>query len=573
MSLIPEPDVNPLGMNFRSLKPLEKLMESTHTKSQFLRFKEIVLQARFRSSLPKDKVAEELDSEDWNAFVQKVLRNLAFQKLLATYENSWPIKCYWNWLSQKEVSRKINLTYKFASSEFHKTSTSMPHRRTKNPAEPKAKFRSSGKKKVFIGAPPPGVPPNKVRYLSEALRQRSGFGQSNTEPLVPEALPFNVGCIQCDLLPDYPSRVDGQLKKMFPNPKHLQLMRNLGIGTDLHLAIFLKWSRDLKKRLLNHLLPGEITTFEKLQLLRMVSEAVEKPDQGLSRGQKRTFEECGGAGSYQTSTPETPPAAKRRFSHIAQPSAAEEELITNPESPLLKLQECMELKHNLNLFNATMDEIKAGSREYLEIYHPTSDAFEQTVSAIAATRLLFEKYENNWPIRFYIKRRARALGNRPVDELGRVRDFGASFLGINESSQAAILAQCPGSSIQPPATPSSSRVPPQPLASDINDIDIPQILSGCIRHPKVDLSVLSNTVKRFLIHRGVIDLIPAFALVGVTTRKDFTEFTHFSEEEKFELFSDPRVVRLRPFQRMALQLEFTPQKMAPFSEIFAQRKD
>jgi hypothetical protein len=153
-------------------------------------------------------------------------------------------------------------------------------------------------------------------------------------------------------------------------------------------------------------------------------------------------------------------------------------------------------------------------------------------------RILFERYENQWPIRFIIKRIARRMKNKPVDD-----HLVSTKPQKVPTAQPKIRKQTPPSCLK------------NASASSI------RISYTCPIHPGVDVGKLSRKIHQLLHSRGLAELLPVFASVGIRDEAHLRQFCAFSDEEKDSIVDDcrqwGRPIDLNVFQRLALKVEFT----------------
>ncbi|KAF6763927.1 hypothetical protein DFP72DRAFT_873774 [Ephemerocybe angulata] len=169
--------------------------------------------------------------------------------------------------------------------------------------------------------------------------------------------------------------------------------------------------------------------------------------------------------------------------------------------------------------------------EVLVYAEKPSELFEEVVKKVrfplyATGRIAWERYEDQWPIRFILKR------HRPK-------------LTLKKPCQ-------------------TQRSPPaQPKKTD----SMPWISHTCPTHTGVDVQSVSRNIQQFLHFFGLSDLIPVFAMVGVRSDEDMQQFCVFSDEEK----DREGIVKVNQFQRIAMKTEFTEEKAKGFIQ-FAKSK-
>ena len=81
-----------------------------------------------------------------------------------------------------------------------------------------------------------------------------------------------------------------------------------------------------------------------------------------------------------------------------------------------------------------------------------------------------------------------------------------------------------------------------------------EIAYTCPVHPGPDQAFVAPTVQRCVQRKGLADLIPIFALMGISTEEKFEEFCALSAVEKDEAILDAEV-KVNSFQSLALKLE------------------
>lgn len=145
---------------------------------------------------------------------------------------------------------------------------------------------------------------------------------------------------------------------------------------------------------------------------------------------------------------------------------------------------------------------------------------------------MFEKYEEYWPPRFILKRLARELGVKPQD----------NHLAPPNPSQSPSSVSATGFDNRSTLTLTYAKPP------------LLKIAYTCPVHPGPDQAFVAPAVQRCLQSRGLTDLIPVFALMGISTEEEFEEFCELSAVEKDEAVIAAGI-KVNAFQNLALKLE------------------
>lgn len=142
---------------------------------------------------------------------------------------------------------------------------------------------------------------------------------------------------------------------------------------------------------------------------------------------------------------------------------------------------------------------------------------------------LFERYENQWPARFILRRLARELRVKPQDD----------HLYPTPSPYAS-------------QSDTFGKPPMQPLT--YARPHILKIMYTCPIHPGPDQDFVASGVRHCLQSKGLTDLIPVFALMGASTEEIFKDFCALSVVERDMAVVDAGV-KVNSFQSLALKLE------------------
>jgi len=257
------------------------------------------------------------------------------------------------------------------------------------------------------------------------------------------------------------------------------------------------------------------------------------------------------------------------YPEMMQPSAEDEARATDPNRSYDELRGLMQLHGSQRTFFATLTYMMR-ARAHLDLtrtYFVTPTKFEAAVSTIARGRVLFERYENYWPVRFFLKRRLKINGNR--------------FVGTDQRSSSSRLIKAEQEEplvVHSSRSPSSSSTvcgeePPKTKLDicAITSIALPGLRVACPAHAEIVAAAaetVAPTLQRLLHHLGLAELIPAFALVGLHAGTQFLEFCGLPEADKADVFGDERVLKKCAFWSAVVKWEFTRDRADSWAPLF-----
>ncbi|KAH6918368.1 hypothetical protein BKA70DRAFT_14163 [Coprinopsis sp. MPI-PUGE-AT-0042] len=601
--LIPQPNPLPVCTSATTLEPLRALMAGTHTKRSFKKFIEKIRKCIVEVNFPEGKTPSQAGVDIWQSLLNKVAHRC---RLIRSYQNYWPVRVYINYLAYKYQAlqdKRRRMLALIAETAGPSMAVKSANKQSRKPLEPGSKAPASQRKqkrpasamangtnlasnerpikkaRYFVGKPPPGVT-GRLRYASSleletlksssgalsSLTPRSSVGEacevgegsrlhgltlSPSPRAIPPPTPLRLSaqaereenlvvlvirCPKCPWVPPISLSQTTQLQAFLNNSTHLLALRSAGLSTDAHLDLLLKWKEEDRRAFFDLIDPSEITPWDKMQILKRLrgmagtsredwaSESNGPSHAGGSQGR-------GGAGEYQRSW------------SVWQPGRVDEELLTDPLKPISFFEEAMELG-NHEMFEDVLIHIQTLAEPYLSTYFPSPAQLEETILLIARDRVVYELYEHYWPIRFYLKRLVRKLGNKPLDKDGRVLKDGLDCQDVPEKSRWK-------------TRPSTRRS----LSTHAATERLPNLHFTCPSHPLVDTRTVSQPIQAYLHYRGLHEFIPALALVGITTSEQFLEFCRLDEADKVDLFADPRVLCVTAFQKVCLKAEFSEAKV------------
>ena len=112
----------------------------------------------------------------------------------------------------------------------------------------------------------------------------------------------------------------------------------------------------------------------------------------------------------------------------------------------------------------------------------------------------------------------------------------------------------------PPTQPKARKQTP-PSCLKNGSPPLVRISYTCPIHPGVDVGKVSQKIHQLLHSRGLAELLPVFASVGIRDEVHLRQFCAFSDQEKDCVVDDcrqwGRPIDLNVFQRLALKVEFT----------------
>ncbi|KAF6763934.1 hypothetical protein DFP72DRAFT_873788 [Ephemerocybe angulata] len=460
----------------------------------------------------------------WHELVQRVT-NRRLKRDVAQYENAWPIKLIWDirvkkYLMQEKISRA---SVPIPSTNSAQQSASEPRTRSTE------KAIAERSRSPNLAAPPEH--PETIEVEDGA--NEAGFSQakqlSSTSRGSSRTVVY-VGCYDCGRpLPNELVGTNSGLRALIGelNLEQLRVLFEAGLQSDAHLAMFLEWAAHDRKRFVDRL---DATPFARQALLRkLVTKVGDAPSSNApSLPRKRTREALDDSEDERREE-RIPLRQPYRHSGCLQPGLEEEEKMTDPAQPVDLLYNAMELS-NRDLFNEIWGVVSLSGSQYLMTYHSTREQFDAIVKAISRERLLFERYENHWPIRFILKRIARGY-RAPFDD---------HLSSASQSSSSTLVGT------QPDDTPVTA-----PLMFKFT----------CPYHPGHDTLRVSMDVQRCLRSRStcLVELVPAFAMVGIRTKEDLRQFCRFPEEEKDAILES--TISLNLFQRFSVNVELTEDKV------------
>ncbi|KAF5315892.1 hypothetical protein D9611_004903 [Ephemerocybe angulata] len=603
----------------RSLKKILDLgmfMETTHSPREYEKFMIICRHEAARSGLSNNKFWADQDPEKLQRYIEKVTKK---DKNLGKYVNFWPVRVLFDLRAGNYINGKYVRYAKVVEPQRRQDKSSWKASSTQStvppgPSEP-ARFRirlrgperrcpdSASPRRVFVGKPPRDMNPNTTfRFLScspepgpaqptHPKTQLTKPNQPNhhtspskcAEPIVcdgsddeldvapcsdlpwtpslmtaPRAPPIQVvyvGCLDCGRPVPRESAGSNQKLKLIvgeDSSLHFRAIFNAGLTNDRQLSLFLGWPTKYRCSLIENLVASG---FVKQGLRRQLL-----PFQAW--GEDILIYEDGNAGSKEkeSAAMHGVPQPNNTFSGVLQPSAEAEEKLTDPDESVELLYQAMDLGGNRKLFNEVLAYAEKCGLPYLSTYKPSVELFEEVVKKICDGRIAWERYEDQWPIRFILKRVARKHGCKPIDDHLRPTQPPPPSPPSQHRPKLTLKKPC-----------QTQRSPPaQPKKTD----SMPWISHTCPTHTGVDVQSVSRNIQQFLHFFGLSDLIPVFAMVGVRSDEDMQQFCVFSDEEKDRVLDDygtGRIVKVNQFQRIAMKTEFTEEKAKGFIQ-FAKSK-
>ncbi|EFI28348.1 hypothetical protein CC1G_13878 [Coprinopsis cinerea okayama7 len=434
---------------------LQRAMSSTHSLHQFRKLKRTIRDLRKEKQVPPGKRFAELEDSVKNAILGAVLHR---SPAIARYTEYWPVATYFDFDSKRHAARETRRAPKrplnVTSSSADPNCMAIASKRARlsglrHPSMAGPDKALSRPPRFFVGKPPPGVASQMVVHVDEsrafAMYVRARVGKptndampdkersmalvkggtallavsctppeevNSSPPTKAPSIPggrIDVKCPRCRYLPESssPWLHNAVLRDVVNNPVHLRIFREMGLASDGHLHVLRGWSLKERSLLLDWVDPSLIKPWDKLLLLKRFQAAEKLLDLAYCAVEE----------------------AHRLPQGISQPGPEDEEQITDPGQPLSLLRKAMNIPEEHH-FQQVINTMAAGIRDYLHSYFPSPDLLEATVKKVVASGSYFDRYENHWPIRFYIKRNVRRLRNKPLDHTGRVMLGGLNALDV-----------------------------------------------------------------------------------------------------------------------------------------------
>lgn len=134
------------------------------------------------------------------------------------------------------------------------------------------------KKKRRIDEVVPAVPPpilkDPVTVRTDDVMLFMNLFPLLQRPVQKECEPVAIGCPRCDWIPDCPPHLNKSLRGLVINPRHVALLRDLGLYTDAHLQLFLEWTPEDRRFCLDWIEPDQMTPYDKALLLKGFADRV-----------------------------------------------------------------------------------------------------------------------------------------------------------------------------------------------------------------------------------------------------------------------------------------------------------
>ncbi|KAJ3541440.1 hypothetical protein NMY22_g3887 [Coprinellus aureogranulatus] len=546
--LVPQP-LDVAGL--QHIKQLQKYMTTTHpTYEAFNRIVERSARVAKTIGLNKELYSHQFNSRKWQTYVNKVC---ICRPELRQFEGCWPLRVMHDIRVRKHHAYKAAeapatvflpfeaRTRRLSGRTIASGSLYSATRASRNTQEERGE-RGTPSEKPYVLITRSSIDSRHVVSSAKHTRHTSALERSPSQAKavgytsLPAAIsqsqqPFNtnpvvhLGCLNC-------GRGPGSVGSTFALRtiigadalEHLLILSNAGLVDDARLKIYRAWPVE-QQTLFVMSLP--VTPFVKQALLRKLGlSSVDR----IANGEMPCYGAWTAAATAGPSGSKQYPQPTRIFSGVPQPSREAEERLTDANEPIELLRSAMDLDDRPSLFDEVLHFFRRDGFPYLLSLRPSEEETEKAVKAIAREKLLFERYENYWPIRFLIKRIIRKrFSNSTGSELW----------------------------VRPPLE--------TPSQEPAEAADPPRTVYSCRSHAGPDLSRVTPHVQVLLFQRGLMEFAPIFAYLGIRTEADFTEFCAFSGGEKRSLVKEAqhqlgkRLV-LNAFQKMALELEFTAGK-------------
>ncbi|TFK42413.1 hypothetical protein BDQ12DRAFT_273907 [Crucibulum laeve] len=331
------------------------------------------------------------------------------------------------------------------------------------------------------------------------------------------AMTYPAMCFRCGRIPYIPPSATEVLMKLFNGMNYLiPILAVGGLLHDLHLKMFLKWPKLHRLTFLEEVCVGlEVSPLDKMLLTKIFIDDIEN----LKPGEEDADDD--NLNPFQIT--------------IAWPSEEAERRLTDPHNPLTLLRQAMNMSSSdEDTYEDIIKIIDTMSKDYLSSLgedreHDRTELILLS-KAIRFKRPSLSRYQEDWPIKFYLSRRAKQLGlpSLPTDK-------DATSHNDIKMSNSDSTNTIPGVA-----------VPSYPH----------QIRPVCDVHIPLDLSDISPKMQIYLRNYGMEELTCTLVTAGIQSDDQFERFCEFSKVERRALLQDEKFLRINAFQRIMIDIGF-----------------